>query len=285
MNKALQDIIKQKVDNLDTIDGRIYDRLLPSEKLMVNYIVEKLKSLEQKDGVILATEDNFTNLSAIIKQAKKIFFGTKYIETIEYYSKQFDLENALTVKYFSTMVGNFKVTDNYKLIAKTAKANALEYFQAEEVNSFYIKPMQRLLSQSVQSEVTYSQAVKSVREYVNGQPDSRKGALDVYVKRAVRDGYAIADRTYIETVSNNLELNWYYYSSGTVAESREFCIIKEGNYYDEKTVKSWASQKWQGKYKGTNENNIKIYLGGYNCMHLLMPVSDDLVPDDIKNKI
>jgi hypothetical protein len=37
---------------------------------------------------------------------------------------------------------------------------------------------------------------------------------------------------------------------------------------------------WAGMFKGTNEATIFVYVGGYNCQHSLLPVSEAIVPPE-----
>jgi len=48
-----------------------------------------------------------------------------------------------------------------------------------------------------------------------------------------------------------------------------------GKVFTTEEVKEWASLDWQGKNPATNASNIFTLLGGYNCMHTLLPVSKE----------
>ena len=39
--------------------------------------------------------------------------------------------------------------------------------------------------------------------------------------------------------------------------------------------RSWAKDDWQGKNQNTTAQSIFTYLGGYNCMHVLLPISKE----------
>lgn len=85
-------------------------------------------------------------------------------------------------------------------------------------------------------------------------------------------------RHYLQAVTADLNLQHWYYKGTKKDNSRTFCVDKVGKYYTEAEVLSWADngQKWAGMIKGTDQTNIKIYLGGHRCTHRLAPITAGL---------
>ena len=81
---------------------------------------------------------------------------------------------------------------------------------------------------------------------------------------------------YIQTVSEDLGVEYYLYAGTIIEDTRPFCSARTGRFFTTDQVKQWASLKgWQGRMAGTNANTIFIYRGGYNCRHQLWPVSKE----------
>jgi len=114
-----------------------------------------------------------------------------------------------------------------------------------------------------------------------------------HVKRVAYDAFAVSDRTYTNTVSNVLGIEWYFYSGGTIDDTRDFCQERIGKYFHKKEVEGWGENKsccglkypnsngWQGRNTLTNKTTIFTLAGGYNCKHSISPVSLRSVPKSV----
>lgn len=173
-----------------------------------------------------------------------------------------------------------------KVYIDSAKKNAVEALVDDKP---YIKPIQTILTQAVVSGASLSDTIEAITAFVEGDEKSESKILK-YVKQITNDSFAIADRSYTSLVSDELGNDWYYYAGSEVAHTRCFCKERVGNYYHYKEIEAWGKGenlgscnigdgKWAGEIEGTNESTIYSFLGGYNCMHSLIPVSESVVPD------
>ncbi len=99
-----------------------------------------------------------------------------------------------------------------------------------------------------------------------------------YTQTYVDTGLSVVGRERIADAAEGLGLKWYRYIGGVIKNTRDFCIERDGGYYDEEEIKSWADEDWDGKIDGTNEDTIFSYCGGWNCRHELIPVHESMVP-------
>lgn len=97
-----------------------------------------------------------------------------------------------------------------------------------------------------------------------------------YVKQLASDTLYQMTQHYQNTVSKGLNLKHYLYAGTNIKTTRSFCGVRTGKVFTEKEVKSWAAMDWSGKVAGTNEENIFVYRGGWNCRHTLRPISKKL---------
>jgi len=102
------------------------------------------------------------------------------------------------------------------------------------------------------------------------------------VSTIVDTGLSIVGRERIMDVAGDLGLEWYRYVGGTIKTSRDFCILRDGDYFHKDEIESWADEDWEGKIPETTSETIFSYCGGYNCRHELIPVAASSVPDEFK---
>ena len=115
-----------------------------------------------------------------------------------------------------------------------------------------------------------------------------------FTKNHSMNQFAFADRAFSFAQSEDLNPEWFVYRGGLIKDSRCFCKERNGGYFHRFEVESWGSgadlgacgtgDLWQGAIKGTNSSNIWIVLGGYNCLHSIMPVSSFRVPEADKER-
>jgi hypothetical protein len=107
-----------------------------------------------------------------------------------------------------------------------------------------------------------------------------EGRILSYSRTFVSDTLFNYSRSYQESITADLKLDWYLFSGGLMDKSRPFCVEHSGNFYHRKEVEKWADDDWQGKRQGTTASSIFIFLGGYNCRHSLIPVHKSIVPPE-----
>jgi hypothetical protein len=102
------------------------------------------------------------------------------------------------------------------------------------------------------------------------------------VSTIIDTGLSVVGRERINDVAQDLGLTWYRYIGGVIRTSREFCIERDGGYYNQAEIEAWSEEDWEGKIEGTNTETIFSYCGGYNCRHELIPVLENSVPEEYK---
>jgi hypothetical protein len=100
-------------------------------------------------------------------------------------------------------------------------------------------------------------------------------------------------------IGDDLGLEWYMYVGSNLTTTREFCEHLTKKKYIHKSelptilsgdidghqCKIYAKTKLPyGLIDGTNPQNFAIYRGGWNCGHQLIPVSAEVVPENIRKK-
>ncbi len=137
--------------------------------------------------------------------------------------------------------------------------------------------------QNVNSGGKFSGFIDQVRDYVVGNSEVESRAMS-YTRTFIKDTLLTYSRTYQQAVTADLGLQYFLYSGGIMDTTRDFCEERSGNYYHKKEIEAWADLEWKGKKKGTTESSIFHFAGGWNCGHQIIPVSDLIVPQDVKDR-
>jgi hypothetical protein len=195
---------------------------------------------------------------------------------------EFDGQARLTEAYLKKTFGNFSKTQLHSQTLDQIKLDTLRMLDGTQLN-WVFQPVREQIRNAVATGGDYFELVKLLRKTIEGS-DLADGVLTQHVKTVVRDSFTMMDRVYTQAISADMGIEFYEYAGGTVRDSREFCLERVGNVYHIEEIKSWSSQKWQGKNYETTHDNIIFLLGGYNCIHSLMPVATEFVSDADKKR-
>ncbi len=81
------------------------------------------------------------------------------------------------------------------------------------------------------------------------------------------------------TKANELEIDRFLFSGGLILDSREFCKKRAGKIFTRKQVEAWQKLSWKGKIP---DADVFMVLGGWNCRHILSPVSDEFDLEELQ---
>jgi len=249
---------------------------------LYNQLSVILKELElDVDGYIKQSAANRKVLTTADKKINEVFSSTIYTTAVSNYVAvvpRVDLQN---VKYFTAIDETFKPN---KLFLKNLQSDTIatieKYVLQDGLQSQVISPLSQILNQNVNSGGRFDGFLQQVRDYVLGN-DKVEGRAMSYTRTYLRDSLFTYSRTFQQSITNDLGLEYYLYSGGLIDKSRPFCIEHSGKYYHHKEIEAWASQDWAGKKSGTTESSIFLFAGGWNCTHEIIPVHVSIVPKEV----
>lgn len=288
---SLEALIKEKTKRLEEIPLELQNVVIKQQKAVLDGIVSLLNNLDVKNGQIVISKENLKTIQVISDELKKVYLNDDYLKAVKEFAKEFDKQALLNDKIFKETLGDVETPVASQAYLETAKRGAVTALI--DTNAF-IKPIQSLLENAVVNGASLQDTITSIRTFASGN-DLVDSKVLVYVKQITNDAFAIADRSYSSILSDFLDNDWFYYAGGEIQTTRCFCDKRVGNYYHYLEIESWGrgenlgecnigGGKWAGQMAGTNESTIYSYLGGYNCMHSLIPVSESIVPDSDKNR-
>lgn len=286
---SFEELLKQKNERLESIPLELQTVVEKQQRQVLNDVLSKLNKLTTVNGQYKISSENIRIISDISDELKKVFLNDEYLKAVKDFSKEFEIQATLNSKLIDKGFGETANPVASEIYIQTARRAAVESLVGSPVDSQFIKPIQGLLEQAVVNGASVNETIDSIRVFVEGGNGS-EGKILKYAKQITNDSFAIADRSYTSIVSDYLGNDWYYYAGSEVDNTRCFCKERVGNYYHYKEIESWGngdligdcetgSGKWAGMIPGTNSSTIYSYLGGYQCMHSLMPVSESIVPD------
>lgn len=256
--------------SMNRVQNKLYEELL----LVI-------KSLEvDPEGYILQSAANRKVLTEAEAKISEIFGSNLYQGAVESYVFQIPKIDELNQKYFTT-IPKFKENKQFLKSLQNQTIKTVEkYILQDGLESQVISPLSQILNQNVNSGGKYSGFLQQIRDYVLGN-DKVEGRALSYSRTFLRDSMFTYSRTYQQSVTTDLALEFYLYSGGAVDTTREFCLERVGRYFHHKEVEKWASLTWAGKKAGTTESSIFLFAGGWNCGHELIPVHESIVPQDV----
>jgi hypothetical protein len=135
----------------------------------------------------------------------------------------------------------------------------------------FVAPVAEALQNAVMRGQTVSDLRRSVREIVI---ESELPAS--FVQSKSRQELWMWHRNYSSSIGAALDLTHFYYDGVAVKHSREFCLQRKGKAFKKEEIESWADLDWQGKIPGTTKESIFWLCGGYNCIDVLRPITEQL---------
>lgn len=284
---TLKEILAEKESRLDNVPDALLTEVQKAQKTMLGELSKLMDRLDTEDGKILLTKKNLGLIETIGSKLQEALMQGEYIGAVKDFAKQFPGQADLSNQYFKKVFGDdFEDEKIFQELVKNSQQQALKLLDTDAVQATFIEPLKDVLRSSVTTGSSFAQTVQTLTNFIQGTPEL-DGKLLKYVKQVSYDGFAIADRQYTKAVGEQLGIEWYRYSGGTISDTREFCKDRHGKYFHKKEIEKWGDIKqWQGRRDGTNDSTIFAYAGGYNCKHSILPVSIEVVPkSDIDRNI
>lgn len=263
-------------------DSRYVSAIGRVQRDLHNQLTVILKELElDSEGYIKQNSANRKILTAADNKINEVFTSSLYVNAVNNYVNVITKIDVQNVKYFSSIDEGFKPKKLFlKSLQNDTIATIEKYILQDGLQSQVINPLSQILSQNVNSGGQFAGFQQQVRDYILGN-DQVEGRALSYTRTYLRDSLFTYSRTYQQSITNDLGLEYYLYSGGLIDKSRPFCVHRAGNYYSHKEVESWASEEWSGKKQGTTESSIFLFAGGWNCAHSIIPVSTLVVPQEV----
>jgi hypothetical protein len=290
---ALKQLIEERIDRLESVPDKLQSAIEKQDERLFKQILSDLGQLETKDGKIVASKSNLAKINGILENLKQTLFGSDYLDSIKEFAGEIATQAKLNNQIMEATVGSFNDDEMFKATVQSSQKNALLLMDESAVAHNFLTPLAEILTNSIVSNVSYTQAVQTLRENMVGE----NALLSRYAKVIIKDTFSVSDRQYNQLISKAHGIEFYRYDGGKIKTTRYFCCVRSNSIYHYKEISSWGSKPslWNkgdasgcdkkqggGMNPDTNSSTIFSYLGGYSCQHILVPIATEYVPENVK---
>ncbi len=285
---SLQSTIKAKVDALQSVPDAWARGVMKLQPSLLARLQRLTASLETEGGMLTMTTQNLATVDTIISELARYLTRSEYAELVTGLAEEFQLQQGRTIAYFEAATGTPPSVSGFASARYAqAAADSIRNIAQNVPTQYLTEPLRNALLEGIATGSSYSNLLGNVQSIIIGT-DSTEGSLLRYSRQIISDSLAVTDREFTNIVANDLGLEWYLYAGGEIATTRCFCDKRNGMYFHRNEVAGWGRGEgvgecgfpWAGMFKGTNEATIFVYVGGYNCQHSLLPVSEAIVPPE-----
>jgi hypothetical protein len=274
MAKTPEQLIKQIQELQLAIESRMDESLPRVFSKLSDQVIDLASDLS------LDAKDRAKSLKQLIKLKKDIadtiIQNAPYQLQVAEVIKGFEMLAELSNEYITIAIGDFKPKKElFKAILEANIATTKDALLGAGIRDNFGTAIQEVLKDNIAGIGSRSELNKTLRKFIEGSPQDAP-FLNRYIKQTTNDAVMTFNSEYIQTIAEDLDVEYYVYQGTLIADSRPFCTARAGRYFTTDEVKAWPNLKgWQGRMSGTNSSTIFIYRGGYNCRHQLWPVSKE----------
>lgn len=283
LHKLLDESVTKLEASIPKIENQFFDKLVLD--------VSKLET--DSLGNIKPNVSNLKSLQKIKGSLSDIILSPEYVSNVGKFINTFDKSKELIDDYFFELVDTF---DNKKALFNEILSNSVavteESLLGAGITNDIITPVTDYLSKSVTQGQNLTELIDELSIKIKGDK-TNLGYIQKNVKQIATDSINQYSANYTQSISDDLDFEYYLYSGANKTTSRCFCLEREGKYFSKKEIEHWGAtpslwntcktklHKGGGRIPSTDKKSIFTYRGGYQCNHLIMPVSELVVPKDV----
>lgn len=287
-NKIVSDLLQSiefSIDKFHNAAPGIQDRLY-------RRFLNVLKELSlTSSGNIKPTVKNLRLINTISRDFRVEIIQSNWVDRIADLENDLDKIQALQVKYFATIERGYKPSAFMNEIKRQTIISLKEKLLDDGLQANVVNRLSDILRKNITESASFSDLVDDMSVFLKGN-SSRLGRLQSYSSQIVTDGLNQYAASLNKAFTDDLGLKWYRYVGSIVKDSRPWCVALVAKQWVHESELSKVSNGYisgvkvslQGLIPGTDASNIQINRGGYNCNHMLLPVSSEVVPKDIRSK-
>lgn len=303
------DIIKQ----IDKAIEKFNSKIPAAQKRAYEGIADELKRLDTKNGKIKTTVANLKTIQSIKNKLNRIIVTPEYLKDVKEFVTQFNEITKLQNEYWKSVEEKFTPQPLLREIRKQTIADTIKNLTESGIGSGVADPIANILRTNITTGGSYGQLTEQLREKMLNT--STEGSLQKYARQITTDSLNQYNAQYTHAVSSDLGYEWFAYQGSEIVTSRPFCqaMVENNRYFhisqvpnllkgldangeklkykdnktgEEKTVELYDKTDLpHGFIPGTNTANFFVNRGGFFCGHQTRPVSERIVPLDVREKV
>jgi len=291
--KKLLDLLKQKNARLEDVPLEVIALMEKALGGIFDNMVAVAGQLNlTKTGEIAMTAENLRLMEKIADDLTVALESSpEYLKALRHFALEMDKQGVINNNFFKEAIEGFKPSDFMVALAESNKLKAVEFLIGTPAKESFLRPVQNILETAIGSGASFADTVKSMREWVLGD-EERDSRLLSYAKQITHDNFALNDRMYSKAAADEADAEWFLYSGGLIATSREFCKQRSEQYFHREEIMLFgegldlngnplSDDELKGRMDGTNAETIFATAGGHWCGHSIMMVSVFAVPPEV----
>ena len=285
MPKKIIKIIREREQLIDNIPGYFIKKL---EKIQNRIYRELLTTVKGMDVTKNKLDNSALNIKIVNRSRLEVarwLRDSGYYEAITDFGNQYKTLIDKADSYYGEMDFNDGFLKRDLETLSKIKKNDLDFLinrDKDVINTTYDELMNSVYHKSDWRDL--AERLKTIHTdtvFDNGK--QLNGLLKKYAATYANTAYAAFDRRIQNIKAAQYGLKKYLFSGSLIMDSRDFCKEKVGKIFTAKEIEAWQDMTWRGKAAG---RDVWIFLGGFNCRHILSPVTDEMAKQlgEQKNK-
>lgn len=294
------------IEKIEAAIEKFNQKIPAAQREMYAQLKEELRRIDVSNGKVKTTVANLKVLQSIKNKLMRVIMTDEYLANVKEFIKTFSELAKLQNEYWQKQERQFKPKTLLKEIRNQSIQDTVAKLTEAGIGSLVTEQITDILRTNITSGGSYRNLEDQLRESLT---DTKKsdGILTKNLKQITTDSINQYNAQYTQAVSNSLNYEWFGYQGSDIKTTRPFCdamtdfryfhitevprlLQAEDLYYDKNGVKTKVpiydkTGLPHGLIEGTNAENFFVRRGGYNCGHQIRPVSERLVPQDIKDRV
>lgn len=298
------DKINAIIDTVESVSDKFNSKLSSTEKRLLNEVLTLTKEIQTTGGRINSSVENLKLLSQIKSKLNDVVLNKDYLNNVKDLVKGMDGILKVQNDYFSSLAGqNYtKIKDlnkKFEITQKLSIDSVVQGLTKSGIEANVTGKIGDILLRSITSGGMYADLVKDMSNFLTTN-ENGEGALTRYAQTWVNTSLNQYAGQNNKLMTDDLGLEWFMYVGSNKETTREFCEhLKEKKYIHKSEIPEILKGHIdgheceiyertglpRGMIEGTTPENFQVNNGGWNCGHKLTPVSEEIVPEEIKSKI
>lgn len=276
---AVNKIINDRLNRIDAIPDKFINGVSAIQSEIFAELITILGELNIGETFVL-NEANLSRIDDLMNRYYQSLRSGKYGQYVSWYISQIDeqknlIDDIMRLDYQGA--ASARALGVFESTKKIAVRKLLE----DEFKTNFINVVRDNIVSSIEGQSNFTELVENVSELFHGKTMQygdkviKEGQLLNWTKQIASDRFAIADRAYSSTASEDLGLVFFQYLGGVIKNTRKFCEERNARFFHIKEANEWVSLEWAGKFRVQTKENMLQWLGGYRCQHV--PVFRSLI--------
>lgn len=284
----------------------VFDKAVStSEQKMFDEVLLLIKNLETTpQGNIKTSIANLKRVQQIRTKLYRLANNKDYLQAVRELVGTFDTLYRQQLQFYAVKNQSTVAEQKHNLIKTIARENTIAALTGDGLAANVTTQLDKMLLRAVTSGARFADLQKELSDYLLTN-EGGNGALSRYAKTYAVTALSQYAGQNNKLFTDDLDTEWYEYVGSEIETTRPFCeaclqkrYIHRSEFHDllrghihivsgdDIDVKLYDKTNLPyGMIEGTNEENLQINVGGWNCRHQLIPIAAEAVPENIRQEI